>query len=166
MSIFQRLFPKKATSSHIPTKILQDVRVIIPESISESQRDGYLDFDLNPLELEEVQRTGLFLLEHLAAALESFNDLQKLERTYETERTSHRMTRKELEALGSGYAELVDERDSLKERWRAATIELKQAQAQIESLKSAAEYDKEFTAALEQQIEQAKLDLDVRNEYD
>lgn len=146
-----------ASDSPIPTKPIHDLRVIMPEGFQDGMPDGYMDFDLNPLQLSEIQRVGLFLIEHFAESLVAHTNLQLLERKYQEERTSHGSTRRELHSLGSAMEEVAHERDHFKAQWQEAITEIQQLQQQLEALQGAAKYDKQYIQELERQLEGQKV---------
>jgi septal ring factor EnvC (AmiA/AmiB activator) len=156
MSIWS--FLKRPSSGiTLPLQSLHDVRVIVPEKLTAQIEDsGYLDFDLQPLTLQEAQRTGLFLLEHLAAALGSYDELTKVKNQLSQVRADHEITRRELRGISTAYDEQGSELSTFKEQYRQlasqladAKAQLEQTQAQIAVLQDAASYDKEYIAALE-----------------
>ena len=140
--------------TELNAKPIRDLRIVIPEGFDAGTGDqDYLDFDLNPPTLAEIQRSGLYLLTQLSEGLDAHNQLRKV--TLQRDKLNVELGAKyrENESLNSAYLEIEGERDRFRDLWRevvkAEKAQIQQLTAQVASLQESAAFDKDYLAEVE-----------------
>lgn len=142
LDLVEKLGDPALLSARLPVNhsFLADALVTLPEGFTAGTGDpGYLDLELNPPDLAEIQRAGLFMLTQLSQVMVSWRDLQLLRRKYNELQGLAREADQQLERAQVVMREIESARDRFKEQATEARAALLPTQQQLQTLQ--AEYE-------------------------